>query len=229
MRDKANCRRYRELLGARLLGDLEPEENAELEDHLARCPECRAEEEELRSVAELLGEPGTLPEEGLDPPPDLREKVVRGAVGGTRRSSPAIAAAAALLVVMIGVAALFALGLPNPDEAPGLGDQEPISFGSPPQGVAVADASVVAHTWGTEVFIEVSGLEEGEVYEIEVEKEDGSLVSAGTMIGVGENEIDCVLNAAVLRQNASAVVITDSKDEPVLRSELERRPASLYT
>ncbi|MBA2691449.1 MAG: zf-HC2 domain-containing protein [Rubrobacter sp.] len=223
-----NCRRCRGLLGVRLLGGLEPAEEAELEGHLESCPECRAEEAELRSVAELLGEPGSLDEEDFEPPPDLKEKVVGKALGGRpRRVPPIAAAAAALAVVAIGVAALFAAGLPSSDDTPGLGDEEPISFGSPPRGVTV-EASVVAHTWGTELLMDAEGLETGEVYTVSIEKEDGESVPTGTFIGTDE-KIDCALNAAVLRQNAESVTITDSSGEVVMRSNLEDRPPSLYT
>lgn len=226
MRDD-RCRRCRELLGAYLLGQLEPEEKAELESHLEGCLECRAEEAELRSVVELLGEQGSHPgfEESLNPSPELKEKVVERTLGRPRRVSPAVAAAA-LLVVVIGAAALL-VGLPNSDAPPGLGDEEPISFGSPPPGTAI-EASVVAHTWGTELLMEAEGLEAGEVYTVSIEREDGTSVPTGTFIGVGEEEIDCALNAAVLRQNATAVVIADSDGDQVLRSNLERRPPSLY-
>ena len=229
MRDD-RCRQCRKLLGAYLLGQLEPEEKTELESHLESCPECRAEEAELRSVAELLDETGDRPglEESLEPPPELREKVVQRTLGRPRRVPPAVAsAAAALLVVVIGAAALL-IGLPNSDGPPGLGDEEPISFGSLPQSITI-EASVVAHTWGTEFLMKSEGLEAGETYTVFMEQEDGASVPTGTFIGVGEEEIDCTLNAAVLRQNATAIVITDSDGDPVLRSDLERRAPSLYT
>ncbi|MGI8538495.1 MAG: anti-sigma factor family protein [Rubrobacteraceae bacterium] len=236
MRDDENHRRYRELLGARLLGEIEPEEESELERHLETCPECRAEEAELRSVADLLGEPGSLEKEDLEPPPELKEKVVeevfgdgRGGGDGGRRArtkAPLAAFAAVAAVVLVGVAAVF-VGLPN-SGAPGLGDEEPISFGSPPAGVTV-EASVVAHTWGTELLMDAEGLEAGEVYTVSIEREDGDTVPTGTFIGVGGAKIDCALNAAVLRQNASSVVIADSDGEQILRSNLEDRPPSLYT
>ena len=228
MRD-SECRRWRKLLGAYLLGQLEPEEKAELESHLEGCPECRAEEAELRSVVELLDEQGSHRgfEESLNPSPELKEKVVERTLGRPRRVPLAVASAAALLVVVIGAAALF-VGLPNSDGPPGLGDEEPISFGSPPPGMTI-EASVVAHTWGTELLMEAEGLEAGEVYAVSIEQEDGASVPTGTFIGVGEEEIDCALNAAVLRQNATAVVIADSDGDQVLRSNLERRPPSLYT
>ena len=36
------CDRFTELLSARLDGALTPEEERELEEHLAACPDCRA-------------------------------------------------------------------------------------------------------------------------------------------------------------------------------------------
>ncbi|MBT2586747.1 anti-sigma factor [Arthrobacter sp. ISL-95] len=43
-----------QLLGAYLLGGLEPEESRTFEDHLAKCAECRTELEELESLPALL-------------------------------------------------------------------------------------------------------------------------------------------------------------------------------
>lgn len=229
MKDE-NCRRCRELLGAHLFGQLEPEEEAELHRHLEGCPQCRAEEADLRAVADLLDEDAEYLS-AEEPPPHLKEKVVEEVFGdGARRSrmKTPIAAAAAVAVVLIGAVSLF-IGLSDPGAPPGLGDEEPISFASQPDGARVVEASVVAHTWGTEILMEVEGLRDGEVYEVEIEREDGTTARGGTLIGVGENQIECVLNAAVLRQNAESIIITDSSGEVVLRSELADRPPSLYT
>ncbi len=77
--------------------------------------------------------------------------------------------------------------------------------------------------------MEVEGLGDGEVYNVEIEREDGTIARGGTLIGVGQNQIDCDLNAAVLRQNAESVTITDSSGEVLVRSELADRSPSLYT
>lgn len=43
-----------QLLGAYLLGGLDPEEEAAFRDHLANCADCRHELEELESLPALL-------------------------------------------------------------------------------------------------------------------------------------------------------------------------------
>jgi anti-sigma factor RsiW len=56
--------RYQDDIGAYLLSALEPAEQAEFERHLAGCPECRAEIEDLRVAADALPrsvEPFALP------------------------------------------------------------------------------------------------------------------------------------------------------------------------
>lgn len=108
-----NHRRYRELLGAYVLGGLGDEEAAELERHLTGCARCRVEAAELREVSDAvagIGDPV--------PPPGLEDRVVatvlsdRGTRG--RRTRPlggwgdrflaGLTAAAAILAVFIGVA-----------------------------------------------------------------------------------------------------------------------------
>ncbi|MEH3076042.1 MAG: hypothetical protein PGN11_05105 [Quadrisphaera sp.] len=65
-----------------------------------------------------------------------------------------------------------------------------------------ATASVVAHTWGTETLLELTGLEAGRTYQVVVVDDAGTAVVAGTLIGTG-GEVDCTMNAAVLRADAS--------------------------
>ncbi|TCO44299.1 putative zinc finger protein [Kribbella antiqua] len=57
----------RSQLGAYALGALEPDEVREMDEHLATCPECRAELAELEEMKEFLGE--VPPEAFLDGPP----------------------------------------------------------------------------------------------------------------------------------------------------------------
>ena len=60
----------KELLGAFALDALEPDEAAEVEQHLRGCAECRAEVAEHRDVAALFSE------ETVDPPPGVWQQIV---------------------------------------------------------------------------------------------------------------------------------------------------------
>jgi anti-sigma factor RsiW len=64
--------RYQEDVGAYLLGALEPSEQAAFEGHMAGCPECRADLEELRAAADAL--PRSV--EPFAPPPSLKRSLM---------------------------------------------------------------------------------------------------------------------------------------------------------
>ena len=64
--------RHQEEVGAYLLGALEPAEQASFEGHLAGCPECRAEVEQLRVAADAL--PRSV--EPFAPPPSLKRSLM---------------------------------------------------------------------------------------------------------------------------------------------------------
>lgn len=51
----AACAQYESLIAAAVYGDVEPAERAELDRHLAACPACRREIEDLTRVARLVG------------------------------------------------------------------------------------------------------------------------------------------------------------------------------
>lgn len=98
------------LVGAYLLHALEPAERAEVEAHLAACPDCREEVDSLRSATASLAD-----EVAETPPPSLRARVMRTA-SETPQLRPVVAAdrarrrwfagaiaAVAALVVGVGV------------------------------------------------------------------------------------------------------------------------------
>jgi anti-sigma factor RsiW len=103
--------RYQEDAGAYLLGALEPAEQASFEGHLAGCPECRADVEQLRAAADAL--PRSV--EPFAPPPSLKRSLMEAVREDARparepflarlfagiRPQFALAGAAALLIVAI--------------------------------------------------------------------------------------------------------------------------------
>jgi anti-sigma-K factor RskA len=64
--------RWKDEVAAYLLGALEPGEAAELERHVAGCPECRADLRRLRPAVRLLSESV----ERVEPPADLRARLI---------------------------------------------------------------------------------------------------------------------------------------------------------
>jgi len=100
---------FRERIGALLDGELEAEEAAIVERHLAGCDSCRAARDEILSLSAALRD---LPRETM--PSDLRADLMRRArdAGGDRRGASiflqpwalASAASAALLVVVVAIA-----------------------------------------------------------------------------------------------------------------------------
>jgi hypothetical protein len=145
-----------------------------------------------------------------------RRAVPRGPDRQPGRVRQLLPAAAALLVLVVGAVVV----LQDDEEEPGLGVEEPIAFDVQQDPIEV-DASLVPHTWGTEVFLTMEGLADGEVYLVDLEADDGELVSAGTFLGDADLEVVCVMNGALLREDVAAVVITTEDGAPVMRAELD--------
>lgn len=72
MTDQDRHTSYREQIGAYLLGALTEAERGAFEEHLASCPDCRAELEQLRPAADAL--PRSV--EQVEPPPSLKASLM---------------------------------------------------------------------------------------------------------------------------------------------------------
>ncbi len=59
----SGCKKYEELIQKRLDGAITPEENADLDEHLADCPHCFEELTSFAAVQDMLGELKDNPEE----------------------------------------------------------------------------------------------------------------------------------------------------------------------
>jgi hypothetical protein len=106
------CDRYRELIGAFVLGKLEGAELEAMQTHLNGCPECWAEARELgpvvaalayadpERIAEEARPPGDLEESTLAPTP---EEIHRGRRLGWLTPEAAAMAAAAIFAFLIGL------------------------------------------------------------------------------------------------------------------------------
>ena len=148
---------------------------------------------------------------------DTRRADARPARG--RRIALAVTAAAACLALgAVGGLALQSLGDRPPEGGPGtLGAVESIAFAG--DSALDIDAELVAHTWGTETILRGSGFAVGESYELVLVTATGVRLPSGSFLG-STAELDCALNAAVLRASVASIEITDESGGAVAVAEL---------
>jgi hypothetical protein len=152
-----------------------------------------------------------------DPPEDdlLRERIVR-AVRRERRTArlPLLVGAAASAVLLAGGG--YSLGTTQDPPATGaVPVAAPLLVRAGTPGVA-ATAGLVAHTWGTEVQLVASGLQQVP-YTVTLTTRDGRRVEAGSFLGVTDRPVRCSLNGWPLVPDVVAVDVTDPQGEAVLR------------
>jgi anti-sigma factor RsiW len=179
-----------EELGAHALGLLDPAQSRALEAHLADCPACRREWEELRGMVEVLDD--VPPEAFLDGPPDadllLQRTVrqVRAEAAGRRRRRRTLAGAAAAGVVAVVLGGGVLLGRetatpPAVAAAPApTADAVVVSGGGEP-GVSLTATLHPAAGW-VRLSTTVAGVPAGERCRIVVVAEDGTRQVAGSWL-----------------------------------------------
>jgi anti-sigma factor RsiW len=186
----------REELGAYVMGLLPREQAHAVEEHLAVCPECHREWEELHQMTDLLDE--VPPEVFLEGPPDgdlvlqrtLRQ--IRSEVGARQRRTRLTVAAA----VVVGVAVVLGGGVavgrttapapttvaaaPVPADEDATADARVLS-GSGADGVAMAARITPAAGW-VRVSATVRGIPAGERCRLVVVARDGHREVAGSWL-----------------------------------------------
>lgn len=205
--------RIEELVAAAVAGDLTPAEKDELQRLSALHPWIEPEIERLRDVATRVVDTGR---EWNDPvvTEALRERILGGIpVHATpparpRRSwMPPVVGAACLAVGLVIGAAIPTLTSQPPSGPPGtLGAYEQLMVDEE-SGINV-EADLVAHTWGTEAVLDVTGLVIGATYQVVFIDENGVEYAAGEMLG-SSVPIHCRLNAAVMRDQTVRMEIRD--------------------
>ena len=215
--------RYREQIGAFLLGKLDGGERTALQTHLNSCPICQAEVRELEPVVAALADaaPDRIEEEPW-PPGDLEESTLAPILGKIhrarrrrRRFQWSGLAAAAICVVVIGLA-----GFTWPLE-PAVA-LEPLRFSVAP-GVEV-EGHLIKHDWGTEIRLVVSGSRDGQTYRVTLVSEDGERVNSGTFIGAEDKPVRGTFTAALLRKEADRLEVRTPGGEPVFFAKLREEP-----
>jgi len=212
-------------LGALTLGLLDPDRARAVEQHLATCPSCRRDLEELTAVTDLLGE--VPPEALLEGPPDsdlvlrrtLRQIRAEAAAERRRRLVPRMAAAVAGVAVLLGGG--VALGrATSPDPvvvaAPGPADGAVTMQGDGVPGVSMVAVVTPAAGW-VRVSATVKGIPPGERCRVLVLARDGhSEVAAAWLTSPrGETEGTQVDGAAIVApdQMAGIAVVNEAGRE----------------
>jgi Putative zinc-finger len=216
--------RYREQIGAFLLGDLDEGERTAMQRHLSDCPACHAEVRELQPVVAALAyaAPDRI-DENLWPPEDLEESTLapifeemHRARRRRQRFGWSALAAAAICVVAISLAGFT--WLVEPAVA-----WEQLSSSWEARGVEV-EGNLIAHDSGTEIRLVVSGMRDSQSHRVTLVSEDEEQVQAGTFIGTGDEPVRCKLNAALLRKDADRLEVRTPDGELVFSAELPEKP-----
>jgi anti-sigma-K factor RskA len=219
------CDDVRPLLGAYVLGGLEPDEAAAVREHLDGCPKCAREHMELAGLPSML-DLIESPEETLQrPSPGLEDAVLdrharerRAVRERTRRRRPPIlegwrrrVLAGAAAAGAAAAVAVFVLG----------GGNSPVN---PPSAVAATlmpgPGAPKAHgtAWlravpaGTSVHMRALGLPGGQAFELWCIRYDGRWVSAGTFRVARDGHADVTLTAAVRRGEYGKILVTPRAD-----------------
>lgn len=180
----------------------------------------RSDDELLRALEDALAD-------GPDrtPPPDrvaaIRARAAARAAELASTAAPPRARRRDFLVggiaASIGVAAGLAGAITTDDDGPAAPPMEAIAFTGTPAG-ARTDASLINHTWGVELVLDVDGLPAGNAYDVTYDGPDGPL-TAGSFLAVAV-PMHCRFNAARRRDAVTAITITDPDGATVARAEL---------
>jgi anti-sigma factor RsiW len=183
-----------ELLGAYVLGVLDPDEEATVQRHLSTCEHCRREVDDLREMEAALGE--IPPEAFLEGPPDgadlllqrtLREiRAERSRHTMIRRTAWAAAAALVAVVVLVGGALIGRntanniTAQPAPTVSTVLGTRT-ASGTDTITGASMAVTVKPAVGW-VRLNVSVKGVAAGEQCKLQVVAKDGTSREAGSWL-----------------------------------------------
>jgi hypothetical protein len=196
MTGTAGCRQIRQALGVYVLGAIDPAERAQVDDHLATCPECREELASLAGLPAMLRKVPVVEAERLaaaEEDPELTgmpsPEVLTSLLGRTanvrrirRWRGLAVAAAVALVAVAGGAAVTNAL---EPGGSGQTGHTQVTTWqkstGTGPTGAHLT-VRYRHKSWGTEMEVNVTGLRPGSVCEFQVTNKAGGRSVVGSWV-----------------------------------------------
>jgi anti-sigma-K factor RskA len=213
---------------AYVLGALEPSERARFEAHLQACETCRVEVTRFAPLPGLLA----LVDSDLPAPADRTHdepgpEVLAGAVSRARsarrrerrtlRVWQAVAGVAAIVAVGLGV--LTARSGSEPPAAPTSAAQGGVTLDFQAQGEthAAGTVRILAKGWGTEVWVDTSGLPSREAYMLWAVAADGTRETAATWGPTSSGRTRCTGATSITADRLASLEIGDG-DEVLLRA-----------
>jgi len=230
--------RLRVRLGAYALGAVDGAERDMVARHVATCAECRAELVQLRRVADRLSllreRPADLPEARAPRPTAhadqdetvvaLRPRAARRREGWRKEGLPVLAGtAAAAFVLLVGGLVNGLTQQRDPLDAAQAQESgpPPVAFTRAPAGVT-GTAQVRDWGWGSQIEVQISGLQGDRPHTVWLEQPGGARVPAGSFTPNG-GDLTMTFGAGVTVAGSTALGVSDPDGATVLRAEL---PAS---
>ncbi|TVT60231.1 hypothetical protein FNH05_04825 [Amycolatopsis rhizosphaerae] len=178
--------------------------------HLAGCPGCAREADEIREVVATLDQAEGFPRSAGPAPgpveaagglgPRIAADIRRKRVAGTRRrrALAVFAAAAAILGALVFTPVL------------GRGGPEPA------HPVALArEGRMIPQPWGTEVPITLTGLDQGKTYRLMTADATGNTMPAGTVRAESDQPLHTHMVTAMNRAAIRLLIVADQDGRPV--------------
>lgn len=145
-------------------------------------------------------------------PPDDRR---HDSAAPTRRRDLLIGGIAASIGAAAGVAGGLLASRDDTDEVA----TEPLALSMSSDAI-VANGSLINHTWGVELLLDIDGLPAGDSYTVEYRRVDGTPIAAGSFLSV-DAPMKCRFNAAVIRRDTAAIRILGPDGTAVVAAELD--------
>ncbi len=196
------CDRTPSLVGAYVLGALEPDEQRAAERHLAGCPDCSAELAGFRGLPALLDRvPAAEAAAGpVVPSPDLYDRVAAAVRRPARRRWPAVAAVAAVL----GVGGIGWAVLQDDEER------------TATAGGVRMSVTAEERTEGSRLDVTVAGLPEHATCRLVVVDDAGARHAEGEWTAYGD-EVSYRVESEVPADDLADVVLLDGAGDELVR------------
>jgi hypothetical protein len=222
-------------VGPYLLGALDPETRKELRDHLDVCETCR------RELVRLAAMPGFLShamprytEAELEPPAELRERLVARVLAerAASRRRVQVATAAALLLLFLPAGMFLGLrigrsGAQTPAPVVVVSEPEPTYVEMMPVSDAVSLRGEVAwtqHEWGVQLDLQTWGGQPDQRLNLIAESRDGRREQAAAWEMTGERH-PSTGTTSIHEQDMARVLVETADNQPLLVLDLTQLPS----